>query len=136
MTMIFDFHPLCPRKTTNPPSRQRLRTSTSNVTKHHKILGMIFDDKLQWRKHVQHVEARAIKRLNLLKCLSRLRWGADQDVLLKIQQALILSVIKYEAATYGSARKRVLELHTGACRSTSIENLMCEAGSSTLDRLL
>jgi hypothetical protein len=70
---------------------------------------MIFDDKLQWGKHVEHVKARAIKRLNLLKCLSGLRWGADQDVLLKIHQALILSVIEYGAAAYGSARKSILE---------------------------
>jgi hypothetical protein len=36
---------------------------------------MIFEDKLQWGKHVEHVKPRAIKRLNFLKCLFRLRWG-------------------------------------------------------------
>jgi hypothetical protein len=52
-------------------------TAIINVTKHHKILGMIFDRKQQWGKHVEHVKTRAIKRLNFLNCLSRLRWGAD-----------------------------------------------------------
>jgi hypothetical protein len=29
-------------------------------------------------KYIEHVKARAIKWLNLLKCLSRLRWGTDR----------------------------------------------------------
>jgi hypothetical protein len=69
MTMVFDFHP----PYTVCIHFYRLRTAI-NVTKHHKNLGMIFDDKLQWAKQVEHVKARAIKRLNLLKCLSGLRW--------------------------------------------------------------
>jgi hypothetical protein len=106
---------------------------------------MIFDDKLQWGKDVEHVKERVIKRLILLKCLFGLQWGADQDVLLQIHQALILSVIEYETVAYGSARKSILEKlnlthHKGlrialrAFRSTRIENLICEAGSSTLDQ--
>jgi hypothetical protein len=96
---------------------------------------MIFDDKLQWEKHIEHVKATAIKRLNLLKCLSGLRWGVDQDVFFKIHQALYLSVIEYGAAAYGSARKIILEklnsthhqglrIALGAFRSTRIESLM------------
>jgi hypothetical protein len=69
---------------------------------------MIFDNKLEWGKHVKHVKATAIKRLNLLKCLSELQWSSDQDVFLRIHQALVLSVIEYEAAAYGSARKSIL----------------------------
>jgi hypothetical protein len=71
-------------------------------------------------------------------------WGADQDVLFKIHQAVILSVIEYEAAAYGSSRKSILEklnsthhqglrIALGAFRSTWIKILMCEAGSSKLD---
>jgi hypothetical protein len=82
--------------------------------------------------------------MNLLKCLSRLRWGADQDVLHKIHQALILSVIEYGAAAYGSARNSIIEklnstqhqglrIAMGDFRSTRIKNLICEASSSTLD---
>jgi hypothetical protein len=57
---------------------------------------MIFDNKLEWGKHVKHVKATAIKRLNLLKFL-------------RIHQALVLSVIEYEVAAYGSARKSILD---------------------------
>jgi hypothetical protein len=40
----------CPRKTTNRTSRITNNDTAINVTKHHKILGMIFDDKLQCNK--------------------------------------------------------------------------------------
>jgi hypothetical protein len=104
------------------------------TSQHHKILGMIFDDKLQWGKHVKHVKARTIKQLNLLKCLSGLRWGADQDILLK---ALIVSVIEYGIWIYKKnhprkAQLKVYELHWGLS-GPRIENILCEAGSSTWD---
>jgi hypothetical protein len=69
--------------------------------------------------------------------------NCDHDLLIKIHQPLILSVIEYGAVAYGSARKSILEklnsthhqglrIALGAFSFTWIENLMCEIGISTL----
>jgi hypothetical protein len=111
MTIVFDFRPARPFAYTFADfARQESRLMTPpSTSQHHKIVGMVFDDKLQWRKHVEHVKTRTIKQLNLLKCLSGLQLGADQDILFKIHQTLILSVIEYGTKAYGSTRKSILE---------------------------
>jgi hypothetical protein len=36
----------------------------------HKILGVIIDDHLNWKRHVAYIKAKAMKKMNIIKCLS------------------------------------------------------------------
>jgi hypothetical protein len=60
----------------------RIRIWINNVeivmTNHHRILGLIFDQPLNWKEHIKDVKARAIKKLNIIKSLAHKKWGADQ----------------------------------------------------------
>jgi hypothetical protein len=39
------------------------------------FLGMLFDNKLSWKPHLDSLKGKCIRGLNLLKCLSKLSWG-------------------------------------------------------------
>jgi hypothetical protein len=46
-------------------------------TKHLKILGLTFDEKLTWTTHIKKLKDKAKKSLNIIKVLSGTKWGAD-----------------------------------------------------------
>jgi hypothetical protein len=71
------------------------------MVKHHRILGLVIDERMNWNKHFQDAKERTGKKLNLTKCLS-------QTTLLKIHQMIILSTLRYGETACGSASKAVL----------------------------
>lgn len=71
----------------------------------HRILGIIFDTKLNWNKHIEMVRDRAKKRLNVLRMLCNPKFGAKRKYLLILHQSIILSVLDYGSILYGSASK-------------------------------
>jgi hypothetical protein len=78
--------------------RLRIRIWINNVefkmTNHHRILGLIFDQQLNWREHIKNLKARAMKRLNIIS-LTHKKWGADRQTLLRIHQMIILPTLRY-----------------------------------------
>jgi hypothetical protein len=77
--------------------KTRICTETIAMVKHHRILGLVIDERMNWNKHIQDANERAGKKLKLNKCLSHTRWGVDQKTLLKIHQMIILSTSRYSA---------------------------------------
>jgi hypothetical protein len=62
----------------------------------------------------------ASRRVNILKYVSNVRWGADQDSLLRIHQMLVLSTLAYGSSAYSSARLRNLKNYT-LCTTMALE---------------
>ena len=58
-----------------------------------KFLGMIFDYKLNWVKHIDDLVSRCNKDLNLMRYLSGTSYGADKLTLIKLNTALIRSLV-------------------------------------------
>nr|CAH7730051.1 unnamed protein product [Callosobruchus chinensis] len=103
-----------------------------------KLLGIVFDCKLNWKDHIDHLVIRCRKVLNLIKCMARIRWGVDREILIRIYQALIESRLSYASIVYGSARRsKIKELErlqlaavraaTGAFRTSPTVAVLCEA---------
>jgi len=143
-TVLMHFHRLRPRIVPVKKPNLELDGKILEITDTHKILGLIFDEKLEWKSHMTYIKEKVNKRLNLIKALSGLQWGADQEILLRIHQTMTLSVIEYGVSTYSSARQTTLKklepLHNqgirlalGAFRSSRVENLLCEAGMTSLE---
>jgi hypothetical protein len=74
-----------------------------------------------------------------LKWLAGIKWGADQVMLLKVHEMMVLSVLEYDSAAYGSANntqlKRLEPVHNkglrialGAFCVCRTENIMFETG--------
>jgi hypothetical protein len=69
----------------------------------HKILRLTFDSRLTWKAHINETKAKSFIRINLLKCLAGIKWGADQEMLLRVHEMMVLSALKYGSAAYWSA---------------------------------
>jgi hypothetical protein len=81
------------------------------MSNHHRILGLIFDQRLNWKEHIKDAKARAMKKWNIIKSLAHKKWGADQQTLLNIHQIIILQTLRYgdAAPSNGSASPTTLK---------------------------
>ena len=121
-----------------------LHGSTIQVKEDTAYLGLIVDKRLNWRSHVDHVRAKCLSAINLIKHLSHLSWGADRRTLKQLHSALVLSKINYGAQVYGTFNSKVfkrleplqnacLRAITGAFRSTPAVSLCAETGILPLE---
>lgn len=136
-----------------PPSRYgitdqginlQMKGNPIKLTDQHKILGVFFDSRVSWKPHIQYIKDRAKPRLNLLRTLANIKFGSDQDLLLRLHQVLILSVINYGCPAYSSATRSALKslnsihnagmrISLGAFKTTSIEYMENESGMEDLE---
>ena len=109
-----------------------------------KFLGMILDKRLNWSEHIKLLKAKAKRSLNLLKIVSRLQYGPDRTLLLKLYWAVCRSKMDYGAQFYSSAKPNViktlnsihneaLRLSSGAFRSSPVSSLHAETNEPPLD---
>lgn len=108
-----------------------------------KFLGMIFDERLSWKAHIDYVVDKCKKRLNLMRSISGTTWGADKSSLLTIYKALIRSILDYGCIAFNSATKeskdkldrvqhQALRICCGAMKCSSVAALEVECGEQPL----
>ena len=111
--------------------------------KEFRFLGVWFDEKLTWNEHINRVQAKCKKILNVMRCLTGSEWGASRPALKTIYGALIRSVLDYGSAAYGSAAKtslkklevvqaQALRLCCGAFKTSPVSALQVEVGEMPL----
>ena len=99
-----------------------------------KFLGMIFNSKRTWAKHIDDLKYKVKKSLNLLKVISGFDWVADKKFLLRIYDALCRSELDYGCQIYSSSSKSKLDavnvvhnmglrICSGAFRTSPVESL-------------
>ena len=126
------------------PPRLFLKDEPITFRNQAKFLGMIVDDRLSWIPHLKAIKTDCVRRLDLIKCLSRLTWGADRTSLLMLYRASIRSRIDYGSIVYQAARKTALamidpvhnsalRLCTGAFRSSPVVSILAESGEPSLE---
>ena len=97
----------------------------------HKFLGITLDSRLTFKTHIDDIRTRCFKRLNVLRCLSGFKWGADRRTLAILYKGIIRSVLEYNAYLFSTisltlckrletVQSRCLRLITGAFRTTPI----------------
>ena len=88
------------------------------------------------KKHVS-------SRLKLVRTLAASRYGADQDVLLRTFETMMVSILELGFAAHGSTRQPILDqlqitfneglqIALGAFKTTRTTNLLNEAGMKSL----
>lgn len=75
----------------------------------YKFLGVIFDKKLSFQHHIEHIKAKANSKLNIIKMLRCSQFGSDQKTLLKILNSIVLPTIDYASIIYSSASESCLK---------------------------
>ena len=74
-----------------------------------KFLGMIWDQQLTWKPHIQNLITSCQQSLNLIRSLSSQTWGADQHILLHTYRLILRPKIDYGCTVYGSASDALLK---------------------------
>jgi len=75
----------------------------------HKFLGMTLDaPNLKWKPHLKILKDSCLQKVNILKCISYHKWGADRATLLKLYKALVRSRLDYGCMFYSSAKETEL----------------------------
>lgn len=108
-----------------------------------KILGMIFDNKLTWRPHIENLKSECFRRMNIIKAISSASWGADSNVILSTYKAIIRSKLDYGAVIYQTAKATLLNslnsihsaglrLGIGAYRTSPISSILVETNEEPL----
>lgn len=114
-----------------------LREINLPIQNEQKFLDITFDKKLTFLPHINILKKKASRALNILKVLSRKRWGSDRSCLLQVYRSVVRSCLGYGCIVYGSARqsyiKRLDPIHnlglrpsSGAYRTSPISSIYVE----------
>lgn len=69
-----------------------------------KILGMIFDQKLTWKKHIEKLKRECNEKMKILKILAAKNWGADMIVLTNTYKSIMMAKLDYGSIIYNSSK--------------------------------
>ena len=111
-----------------------------------RFLGMWFDTKLTWQKHIDKIIDKCKKKkvLNVMRSVGSREWGADKKTMKMIYIGLIRSTLDYGCIAYGSASKihldkieiiqgAALRICCRACKIIPIPVLQVEMGELPID---
>ena len=109
-----------------------------------KYLGLWLDSKYTWKMHINQVETKCKKVLNLLRAVAGCNWGADKQAFIDMYRSMMRSTIDYGCIVYGAAAKtsllkmdriqyKALRLCIGAIKSSPINAVLIEAGETPLE---
>ena len=107
------------------------------------FLGMVFDKQLNFKEHIQRLKSKCNKIINLIRTISSLSWGADQESILRVYRTLIRSRLDYGSIVYNSASatnlksidpiaNECLRLASGAFKSTPVPSLQVICSEQSL----
>jgi hypothetical protein len=69
------------RKHTSPPICVSLNGRFMPVVPNFRYLGVVFDGKLLWGAYVRYIQQKCFKRINFLRSMAGVSWGAHLDVI-------------------------------------------------------
>jgi len=109
-----------------------------------KFVGVIFDQRLTFRSHIDETVKKASKDLGILKFLGSNRMGVCRDNLLHVLNSKVRSKLEYGGVIMRNCSKgqlkkldvvynRGLRICLGAFRTTPVQSLYSEASVPTLE---
>ena len=108
-----------------------------------KYLGMWLDGRYTWKKHIEEIDKKCRRVLNVMRAIAGKEWGAERDSMITIYQALIRSTVDYGYMIYGSASEsllkkldriqyRAIRICLGAVKTTPVNALLVEVNEMPL----
>jgi len=123
------------------PAQVKLQLLGKTITQalSFKYLGVWFDSKCTWRKHIEYQKQKCQQRINFLRTITGTWWGAHPRDLIRLYQTTILSVMEYGSFCFRSAANthlkkletiqyRCLRIALGCMQSTHTMSLEVLAG--------
>ena len=141
-TMAVRFHR---KRGIQPEPALTLNSNPIAVKNRAKYLGLTFDERLNWRVHIDDLKVKCHRAMNLFKCLSRKTWGSDRATLLRLYRTIIRPRLDYGCEIYQSAKPYLLKkldavhhqglrIASGAYRSSPTVSLCAETGELPLSK--
>jgi ribonuclease HI/endonuclease/exonuclease/phosphatase family metal-dependent hydrolase len=107
-------------------------------------LGVTFDRRLTWKPQIQRAEAKARRRLAILRKLAGTSWGANEKILKAVYEGTVRPHLEYGAPAWSTTAKtnqqvldkvqnQALRIITGGMRSTPIKTMETLAGIEPLN---
>ena len=133
----------CNKRKLHPDPILTIYDSQIPVVSQTKFLGVIFDNKLNCKAHINYIHQKCKKAMTLLKVVSKMDWGADRSVLMRLYHSFVHSRLENGCAVFSSARKSYLKklepiqnqglrICLGAFRTSPMESLYVEANEPPL----
>ncbi|XP_077975317.1 uncharacterized protein LOC144431279 [Styela clava] len=91
------------RKRKLPPIQLHINGVILPVRNEVRYLGVYFDRRLNYKRHIEYVVQKCSKRINLLRLLIGTSWGANKSPLLSLYRSLVRPIIEYGMEAYFSA---------------------------------
>ena len=109
-----------------------------------KFLGLWWDLRLSFKKHISVLKTQCKEALNLIRVVAHLKWGGDRDTLLMLYRAIVRSKFDYGCIVYGTAsntnlrqldniHNSGLRLALGAFCTSPVSSLYTEANEAPLE---
>ena len=115
--------------------RLKIDNTTLPTETHPKILGLTFDPKLTFNRHIENSTTKAKKSLKIIKALTSTTWGKQKETLLVTYKTLTRPILEYGATLYGpiikpnlttklqTVQNAALRTATGCTADTNIQHL-------------
>ncbi|EFN80823.1 hypothetical protein EAI_12282, partial [Harpegnathos saltator] len=71
-----------------------------------KFLGITLDHALTWKFHIAKLKTKTIPRINILKSIMGISWGAHPAIMLSVYKNLIRSVLDWGCQAYLDLQER------------------------------
>ena len=109
-----------------------------------KFLGLWWDSRLSFKKHIIALKTQCKEALNLIRVVAQLKWGGDKDTLLMLYRTIARSKLDYGCIVYGTAshtnlrqldsiHNAGLRLALGAFCTSPVSNMYTEANEAPLE---
>lgn len=133
--------------------KKRIFTEPTNIIiKNHKIypqnkakfLGVVLDYSMTWKPFINSLKTKARLAINILKCIFKLKWGADPRTLLNFSNAFIRSILEWGFIATSNASPSLksllnreygisLKISLGLCKSVPLNVVLLLSGQLSLD---
>lgn len=84
-----------PRKKLKHPVAVKVDNTEVKPLEHTRYLGVIFDQQLKWKSHLEHIERRIAPRICLLRYLSKAAKEPNNTTMINLYKSMIRSILVY-----------------------------------------
>ncbi|XP_029167074.1 uncharacterized protein LOC114937665 [Nylanderia fulva] len=99
-----------------------------------RFLGVYLDSELNWKSHINQLRSKVIPRINIIKAISGIRWGAHPAVLINVYKGFIRPLLDWGCQVFhpldASLYLKVCRLQYAALRT--VTGMMCTIPTNAL----
>jgi len=100
----FSIHP---KKKYKHPVEVKVENSIIKPMDSTRYLGVIIDNKLDWRRHLDHIETKTAPRIGLLRYLSRTAYEPNNKTMINIFKAIVRTILTYGYPVLLTAKQNI-----------------------------